>query len=359
MATPHHETFVSDEPFTGLKLELNNELEVAETATTRKLLQAKAPHKQYLLGQPRVRLDGAGQHHDRAKDHLLAYLRKLHKTDRLDAILPFMRYIFVQTPLHNHIMPLHHQKAHAREIVVNEYPGLHLLWYYERIFIKPVPVYCYTRAFWDYIRDADEDVRKAALGFMRSYYHLIQFEIDFEEACKRGLIPKKRTGGPYPTWEEWCDFIEPFGHISDAEVNRRFHYGELRLSRINRTAMLFKASLAYHHIYPQWGSFLAHILAPVITVFAVCSVVLNSMQVSLAALGMGAFDQDNGWPAFVSASIYFPVIVIILIAIVLLVSSLGILAMGVGDFVRANTIRKEKKQGNMDHNKWSHGMVLA
>ena len=184
----------------------------------------------------------------------------------------------------NAIVQAHH--AHARKVLVNEHPGLHLVWWHERIFVKPIPAYFYSKAFWDFLEDANLAVYQAAVGFMRSYYFLIQYEIDFDEACDKKLIPKK-PGGTHPTYKEFCAFILPFKEVNDDFVCRRYHYGELRLTRINHTAMLFRGKLAYFHIYPQWGSFLAHTLAPIITVFAVFSVLLNSMQVALAAQQVG------------------------------------------------------------------------
>ncbi|CAI4212367.1 unnamed protein product [Parascedosporium putredinis] len=141
-------------------------------------------------------------------------------------------------------MPLHHQQAHARNIIVDEAAGLHLVWHYDRIFIKPIPAYFYSSQFWTYLQGLSPapnpaDNRKfndpyaAAIGFMRSYYFLIQFE--------------------HPTYAEFCRFIEQFNDISDADTCRRYHYGELRLTRINRTSLFRKGRLAYFHIYPQWG----------------------------------------------------------------------------------------------------------
>ena len=262
----------------------------------------------------------------------------------------------MQTPSFRHIKPLHHQQAHARDIKVNENPGLHLVWYYEKIFIKPIPAYFYSKAFWDYLKVADDKVYRACVGFMRSYYFLIQYEVDFEEGCKKALIPKK-PDGKHPTYEEFCDFMHPFTKVDDNHVSRRFHYGELRLTRINRTAFLFRRYLAYFHIYPQWGSFLGHLLAPIITIFAVFSVVLNSMQVSLAALDMGTGKDGQGWPAFISASVYFPIAVIIFIAIVLALALAGISVMGVKDFIHGNNVRRRKKRGDLNAGEKSHGMI--
>ncbi|KXX73621.1 hypothetical protein MMYC01_210140 [Madurella mycetomatis] len=348
-------------PFSKLKLELNTQLEsipVGEKQTRMILKTKENSHKSYLPGQPRIRLNNCTPTTGE-KDHLLKYLDDQHNTRELDGLLPLMRYILVQTPSYRHIMALHHQKSRNREIVVDEHPGLHLLWYYEVIFVKPIPAYFYSNAFWEYIRNADEEIYKACLGFVRSYYFLIQFEIDFLEACKLNLIPKKE-GDVSPTYEEWCEFIEPFAHVGDEHVNRRYHYGELRMTRINRAA-IFKGSLAYFHIYPQWGSYLAHILAPLITMFAVCSVVLNSMQVSLAAMEVGSeiglAVPAGPWPRLLDASLWFPVVVMVAIAIVLAVAICGMAYMGVKDLVRGNNVRRKKKIRSAKPEEKPYGMI--
>jgi hypothetical protein len=120
---------------------------------------------------------------------------------------------------------------------------------------------------------------------MRSYYMLIRYKIDFEDACQLRLIPEKGNG-QMPTYEDWCKFIAPFARVGNQHVNRRYHFGELRLSRINIVAMYFRSGLAYYQyrIHLDCRSFMEHTLGPIVTVFAVCTVVLNSMQVGLAAI---------------------------------------------------------------------------
>ncbi|KAK4127020.1 hypothetical protein N657DRAFT_640922 [Parathielavia appendiculata] len=350
-------------PFAGLAREFNDDLELASVQLgekqTRKILKAKEGRKPFLPGQPRIRLDRLPHSPHADEDLLLQYLDKCHSTKPLDDLLPYMRYIFVQTPSYTHVMPLHHQKSHAREIRVSESPGLHLVWYYELIFIKPIPAYFYSQAFWVYLENVEPNLYAACLGFMRSYYMLIQYDIDFQEACRLRLIPPKRKGGR-PTYEEWCEFIEPFGRVGDHYVNRRYRYGELRLTRINRTAKLFRFKLAYFHIYPQWGSFLEHTLAPIITVFAVCSVVLNSMQVSLAAIETGNEVKENlskAWSQFISVALWFPVVVMVSIAAVMLIALVGMGVMGVRDLARGNYIRAQKRKNNPNAGTRTHGMV--
>ncbi|KAJ9161068.1 hypothetical protein NKR19_g2624 [Coniochaeta hoffmannii] len=351
----------ADTPFRGLGKELSSLLKVHAVPVTgkapRKLLLADDSNKPYLPGQPRIRLPTGAPAATavQTQQELQMYLERSHLTTELDEILPYMKYIFVQTPSHRHIMPLHHQKAHGRDVVVNEHPGLHLLWYYDRIFIKPIPAYFFTSAFWDVTEQEQRNVHKAAVGFLRSYYYLIQYEIDFDLACEKKLVPKKPDGN-HPSYEEFCDFIANFRDAGDTHVSRRFHYGELRLSRLNKTAMLFRGHLAYFHIHPQWGSYLSHVLAPIITVFVVISVVLNSMQVTLQAVA-GPDGVAHHWHAFVSVAAYFPVVVICLIAVVISAAIGGIVIMGVKDLVWSKRVRHRKAQGDVTAGEKSHGMV--
>jgi hypothetical protein len=356
-----------DTPFEGLAREFIDDLEVVpvdyseKQKPPRRFLRAREGRKQYLPGQPRIRLDNKSTSDKSTSDadsntKLLEYLHYSHNTDQLNELLPFMRYIFVQTPSHIHINPLHHQSSHERKVKVTESSGLHLVWYYEIIFIKPVPAYFYSRAFWDYIEHARPDIYSACLGFMRSYERLIQYEIDFHMACELRLIAKK-SNGEFPTYEEWCEFIEPFAKVGDNHVNRRYHYGELRLTRINRAAFFFRGSLAYFHIYPQWGSWIHHTLAPIVTLFAVCSVVLNSMQVSLAAMDLGHKPEGGAWARLIDASLWFPIAVMLAIALVLALALIGVGYMGMKDLARGNEVRQRKKQGDPFAGSRSHGMV--
>lgn len=361
-------------------------------STARNFLKPADPSKPFLPGQPRIRIKDDQTH----IDNLCSYLERAHLTREIDRLLPAMRYIFVQTPSYRHIAPLHHQKSREREIIVDEHPGLHLVWYYQTIFVKPIPAYLFSRSFWAYIEQAQPKVFQAALGFMRSYTFLIQYETDYLVACEKRLIPKlpippKPDGTPsspsdggagggssskctccqrnrdsdpddgkrHPTYEEFCAFLEPFEQVLDKDLQEaeRFHYGELRLTRINRTAFFLRFKLAYFHIYPQWGSFLQHVLAPVITVFAVSTVVLNSMQVSLAAIDMLPNPEENGWPRFVSVSKWFPIAVIILIAGVVGAGLIAILVMAFKDWAWVNKTNRKKRNNEPHFGEKSHGMI--
>lgn len=252
-------------------------------------------------------------------------------------------------------MPLHHQKAHGREVLPDENPGLHLVWYYERIFIKPIPAYFYSSAFWAYIEHADPAVFRSSLGFMRSWDLLVRYQLDFDLGVKWGLIPRKPETGEYPTYEEFCGFMESFRGVKDGDVCRRYHYGELRLTRLNKTAMFFQGKLAYFHIHPQWGSYLSHILAPVITVFVILSAVLNSMQVTLAAVAGG--EVQGRWKPYADVSAWFAVVVICFVAAVIFTALAGLVVMGVKDLVRAKRVRVRKEKGDERAGEKTHGVI--
>ncbi|KAH6980614.1 hypothetical protein BKA56DRAFT_585781 [Ilyonectria sp. MPI-CAGE-AT-0026] len=50
------------------------------------------------------------------------------------------------------ISPLYWQLVKRRTIIVTEDPKLHLVWIHDRIFIKPLPRYITSYAFWrDYL----------------------------------------------------------------------------------------------------------------------------------------------------------------------------------------------------------------
>jgi hypothetical protein len=190
----------------------------------------------------------------------------------------------VSTPFHGHISPLHHQAARSRTIVPTEKPHLHLLWYYDRIFIKPIPPYLLSSVFWVYLEHRMPDVARAARGFMRTYSFLIRYQRDFDLAQREDLklIPVD-DGTRVIDFVRFAAFIHQFDDIDDAEVAARYHYGELRLSRLNLLAPLLFRKLTYHHMNAQWSTLLSKVFAFTLTVFLVLSTILSAMQVRLQA----------------------------------------------------------------------------
>jgi hypothetical protein len=196
----------------------------------------------------------------------------------------------------------------GRQIIVTEHPGLHLIWYHDRIFVKPIPVYLLSRAFWEYIAEADQEILKASLGFMRTYCYLIRYGVDFRKAIELELIP--RVEGAPLDFESFVEFILQFEDISDEAVAPRYTYGSIRLTRLNYLALISFGRPAYFALRPQYGDYISHSFVPIITLFAVLSTILSSMQVALA---VQVPDATSSWEAFTSVAKWFSIAVIILV----------------------------------------------
>ncbi|KAF2743237.1 hypothetical protein M011DRAFT_431650 [Sporormia fimetaria CBS 119925] len=184
------------------------------------------------------------------------------------------------------INPLHRQRVKDREIIITEDPRLHLVWIRNRVFVKPLPRYLCSHAFWDAFletpgvnkgsdKDPMVDVRKAATGFLRTYLHLVKYESDFRIAQEQHLIPTDTT------WEKFCQFISSLQNVDDTAVSQRYHYGELRLTRLNFYAPFLIRRFHYEQVHGQYGDFFGRLFAPMLFVFALVSTLLSSMQVLL------------------------------------------------------------------------------
>ncbi|PVF91849.1 hypothetical protein CPB86DRAFT_878267 [Serendipita vermifera] len=171
----------------------------------------------------------------------LDFLRCELLHDRLNALAPI--FFFVATPNHAHISALHHQIVRGREIVITEDPGLHLLWYYNRVFIKPLPLYLTSYAFWKkFLSGQDPEtsaLRQAALGYIRSYCYLIQHRSDYEIAREKGLIDQSIQ------FEQLIHFLRAFQVITNEQVTPRYSRGELRLTRLNLWSRLYRFEFFY------------------------------------------------------------------------------------------------------------------
>ena len=92
----------------------------------------------------------------------------------------------------------------------------------------------------------------SAVGFLKTYYYLIQHESDFEIARNETrLLP------PDITWTDFCAFSKDFIDISDDTVSERYHYGKLRLTRLNLYAKLFIGKFQYERVHGKYGAFFA------------------------------------------------------------------------------------------------------
>ena len=253
----------------------------------------------------------------------------------------------------DHIDALHKHCIQDRKITIAEDPALHLIWYYGILYLKPIPQCLLNHAFWkDYLLPSklecsgdqqayatvsNSHLCRSALGYLRSYSFLIRHESDYLIAQRADLIPEDIT------YQEFRRFIFPFRSIPDEAVSPRYHFGQLRLSRLKYAARLLRPlslgnTIAYHHdCYRQTGQCLRRFGTLLLFLFAALSVVLSAMQVTLAALG-----QDT-WPAFIRASWGFSVTAIILIAGFAVSAMLGVLVILVSQGQYALRMRYREK----------------
>lgn len=228
---------------------------------------------------------------------VLMFLHKELSTPRLDALCEYLWLI--SRPQGSNIDTLHRQIVKGRDIVVSEDPGLHLVWLPTRIYVKPVPRCLLNFNFWTrYLQPRavaepslqDTTVafdRRVALGFMRSYVYLIQHETDFNLAKDKGLLPDVE-------WLAWSTFIHGFRFLQDSQVSHRYHFGQIRLSRLNWASRIFgplrsrahddRRSWIFYEI-PYWstGRYVEDAAVILLFLFASLSLLLSAMQVMLAA----------------------------------------------------------------------------
>jgi hypothetical protein len=237
---------------------------------------ARSPSRRHLPGYPLIDLSN--------HDGLLAFLSSEYISADLDRITPRLWWMSQQSS--SNISPLHRQRVKQRRIVITEDPKLHLVWINDRIFIKPLPRYLTCYAFWrDFLPASNtntttttNDVRKAALGYLRTYSYLIRSESDFRIATDPSLhlIPSPTT------WPQFCRFTSTLLTIPNAAVSPRYHYGEIRLTRLNLYAPLLLGKSHFQRINYQYTDYFSRFFAPVLFVAGIASVVLSGLQVDVA-----------------------------------------------------------------------------
>ena len=253
----------------------------------------------------------------------------------------------------HHIDAIHQQRIQRRNITIAENPALHLIWYYDTLYLKPIPQCLFNYAFWeDYLLPSkiecsevskgfhtdNSHICRTALGYLRSYSFLIRHESDYLIAQRADLIPKDIS------YQDFKRFILPFRAILDEDISPRYHFGQLRLTRLDLAVQLLRPPSArgaiipyYHKRNWQTGDFLRRFGTPLLFFFAAFSVILSAMQVTLAALGQEA------WAVFVRASWGFSIAVIILIAASAAICALCIVGLLIAQGQFALRMRHQEK----------------
>ena len=291
-----------------------------------------------LPGQPRIALEDTVS--------LTEYLEHEFCAPDLERLAPHLWMMSTQSS--SNISPLHRQKVKGRQLVVTEEPRLHLVWFYDRIFIKPVPAFLMSHAFWTMYLLSDRSplgerrsrIRKAALGFIRTFHFLIRHESDFRIAQSEDLqvIP------PSITYAQYCTFASRFGDIEDSEVSARWSYGELRLSRLNVYCKIFLRQYHFEQVHEQYGTFFSRFYGPLLFVFGIISLLLSGMQVELAVEQVSekpwvAFSRICRWSSIVG------ILGILAVAVILMAMLVGRI---VDEWVFAIKARRRKNRDRLE-----------
>lgn len=230
-----------------------------------------------LPGQPQIPL--------RNRASVLKILRGDLSTERLERIY----WMLFLVSNRRNISALHHQLIKGRKISITERANLHLVWYYDKIFIKPVPKYLLSHPFWTTHlasfpkRPASSGFDLEARGFLRTYASLIQHESDFDIAKENRLLPRDIE------WEAWCHFIHGFSQVYDSHVAKRYHYGELRLTRLNFWHMILFHGQSYFEVHYNYVTYFSRFGTPYLFVFGAITVVLAALQTALQVYPEGLY----------------------------------------------------------------------
>jgi hypothetical protein len=242
---------------------------------------------------------------------------------------------------------MHGQRLLGREIVITEQIDLHLVWTSGRIYVKPLPRFLLEPRVWSEhlsclegcscskataTRCERRALWRCALGFLFSYAALIRHESDLSLAIESRLVPHQLD------WAKWrCFVAELLAHRIYDQIDERFYYGELRLSRLNKLQYL-AAGTAYMPLWNRYGDFFRDNLAWLASTTVYIAVVLTAMQVGLAtSLATNEAFQAASY-GFTIFSILGPLLVVFLL--------LGVfVCLFVRNWVATVTFRKKRLVG--------------
>ena len=225
--------------------------------------------------------------------------------------------------------PLHHQNLLGRQVFITEQMDMHLVWAGGRIYIKPLPRFLLEAQFWTRFlscapncacavgkgtvqvapvpemkqSDEPDDCKqrklwRVALGFLFSYVALIRHKSDLEMAKGNFLLPAEVN------WAYWTTLVKELDpeHIYP-DIDERFIYGELRLSRLNKLFKLTQRPILRGYVYrwQQYSSFFQEYFGLLAAVTVYIAIILTAMQVGLAT------DKLQGSKAFMDASYGFTI----------------------------------------------------
>lgn len=225
----------------------------------------------HLPGQPRVPLGNSSQ--------VSTYCTEDLVTPGFEKTLKWLRYFPASSP----ILSLTAQRVHDRTLVITENPALHCILEDRRVFIKPLPPYLLSHAFWSFITDRQnswltdaqrKEVYMSASGFLHTYTKLIQHESDYIIALEKHLIQVMIS------FPDLTKFLRAFEELNAGSLNPRYS-DEHELRSLNTFSILHSMKPYYRVRRYEYNSFFAPYITPMLFVFATFSVCLSAMQVTL------------------------------------------------------------------------------
>ncbi|GCB26062.1 hypothetical protein AAWM_08947 [Aspergillus awamori] len=233
--------------------------------------------------------------------------------------------------------PLHRQKLMKRTVILTESPDEHLVWSPGQILIKPVPEYLLDRKFWVRNICPNRELYAAACGLLLSYAWLVAGLIDFQIAKDEHILPSDVK------WKAWTKLIQEVLEWKDknydndnsrssslpaqnnrslqpqpAIINKRYEFGELRLSRLNSLYRLTPSIFSIRNLVlgfmpgsAWYQEFFERNFSWILAVLVYLSVLLSAMQAGLATDTLqGNRRFQKICTVFALASIFFAYLVL-------------------------------------------------
>lgn len=224
----------------------------------------------------------------RPDSDLSAFLDVELRTPKIDALYRNLWLAGLPTPARC----LLRQKLMGRTIALTDRPDEHLVWHDNNVFVKPLPDYLLSHAFWEQHLCRNPQLHASAVGFLFSYAWLVRYRSDFEIAKEATLLPGSFN---YAAWTRFLgDVISHLDLETMSQIDRRYRFGELRLSRLNSLTRLRdifsgRAFVHGHMNFPtRSGIFFGVHFGWLLTAFAYTTVVLSALQVGLGIGFLGA-----------------------------------------------------------------------
>lgn len=194
------------------------------------------------------------------------------------------------------VVSLSQQAVLERRIQITEDPAVHLLWVEGVLFVKPLPGYLTSHAFWEFLLDTrngnmstENRTRLTAtcLGFLKTYASLVQRRSDFSLARKHDLL------GSFAdvSFENFIAFIACFDNVPDDAISSRWRYGLIQLDALNFHSAIQLRRWHLNRFEARWATYFSRFFPVLLFIFALFSVMLSAMQVIIAAKQM--WETDN------------------------------------------------------------------